>query len=401
MTSTTVVTPKRFRFSSPLAAFASHLRYSLQDVSFLCGLAGLLFGGVWLWLPLIVFLFIAHIGTAKFADDLTEPENPPHALHDFFLRIGLPLMLANGVLLAYYFTSGDPLHIAAGLKHLGIDLDAARAATSPLDKALGVVVHGFSWGMGQTAGHELSHRLNSKLDLTLARWIGGLGLDPVFFLHHPFCHHRFLGLMKDPGTARRGESLYTFTIRCVIGNTRYAAKAEADRLRRQGRSVFSFHNRFITSWGISVLYLVIFIAVGGPVGGLAFIGAGIIARMMLESIAFIEHFGLFRVEGEPLDHHLSWDVYRTITGATLYNVARHTDHHLHPLRHCADLKLAPEAPCLPYTYVTLVMLSFIPLIYKRLMKPYLDNWDRTFATPAELAYMREHNIPHAESIPAE
>ncbi len=271
MTSTTVVTPKRFRFSSPLVAYASHLRYSLQDVSFLFGFIGLLFGGIWLWLPLILFLIIAHICTVKFQDDLTEPENPPHALHNFFLRIGLPLMLANGLLLAYYFTSGDPLHIAAGLKHLGLDFNAARAATSPLDKALGVIVHGFSWGMGQTAGHELSHRLNSKLDLTLARLIGGLGLDPVFFLHHPFCHHRFLGLLKDPGTARRGESLYAFATRCVIGNTRYAAKAEADRMRRQGRSVFSFHNRFITSWCISLVYLGVFVAIGGPIGGLAFL----------------------------------------------------------------------------------------------------------------------------------
>ncbi len=120
---------------------------------------------------------------------------------------------------------------------------------------------------------------------------------------------------------------------------------------------------------------------------------------MLESIAYIEHFGLFRVEGEPIDNRLSWDVYRTVTGMTLYNVARHTDHHLHPLRHCADLKLVPEAPRLPYTYIMLVVISFIPPIYKRLMKPYLDNWDRTFATPgrARLSARAQHSARRAGS----
>jgi alkane 1-monooxygenase len=400
MTSVNTIDPDRFRFSSSAAAFFSHLRYSLQNIAFLLGIFGLLAGGIWLWLPFIAFVVAILIGNVKFKLDISEPENPPYALHNFLLRAALPLLLTNALLFAHYFTNTDPLHIVAGLKHVGVNLDAARASTYLADRVLGIFAQGFYWGIGQTAGHELCHRLNSRLDLGLARWIGGLALDPVFNLHHPFCHHRQLGLLRDPGTARRGDNLYGFTIRCAIGNTLYAAQAEAERMRQNGRPVFSPQNRFITAWGICLLYLGVFIVIAGPLGGLVFLAAGCFSRLLLESTAYVEHYGLFRLEGGCIDNRLSWDVYTFFSNAILYNVARHTDHHLHPQRHCADLKIDPGAPRLNHGYIALVLISLVPPLYWRIMQPHLDDWDREFATPAELAYLRDHNIPRAEPLPS-
>ncbi|WP_374547702.1 fatty acid desaturase [Rhodoblastus sp.] len=392
------IEPRRFRYSSPVAACLGHLRYSLQNVAFLLGLLGLLLGGIGLWAPFVLFVVVIVVGNFQIGVDVSEPANPPRFLHDVLLRAALPLLLANAFVLAHYFTTGDPFHFVAGLDSLGLDFEAARASTSLGDKLFGLVAQGFYWGVAQTAAHELSHRVNSPLDLDLSDWIGALALDPALRLHHPLCHHRYVGLRRDPGTARRGETLYRFAIRSTIGNTLFAARAEAARLRRMKRWTVSPHNRFIAAWAICVLYFGVFFAIAGWAGGLAFLGAAAFARLLFDSTAYVEHYGLFRLEGEAISDRLSWDVYSFFSNTILYNAARHADHHLHPMRHCADLKIQPGAPRLSYAYIALVAMSFIPPLYRRVIQPHLDGWDRGLATPAHLAYMRENDIPHAEPL---
>ena len=132
--------------------------------------------------------------------------------------------------------------------------------------------------MAQTAAHELSHRLHSRVDLALSNWIAAFALDPALQLHHPFCHHRYVDLPNDPGTARRGESLYRFAIRSTFGNSMFAARAEAGRLRRMKRSRISLRNCFLAAWAIALFYFGVCFAIAGSTGGLAFVGAGLIAN---------------------------------------------------------------------------------------------------------------------------
>ncbi len=400
MTHTPVVTPKLINFSSPLAAALSYWRFGFQDFAFVLGIAGLLLGGLWIWASFLIVVAIVIVGNAKFPYDLTEPANPPQGFLDFLARLGLPLMLANGLLLVHYFTTGDPLHLIAGLGHVGIDLDAARAASSPFDKAIAIFSTGYQWGVGQSTAHELSHRLHSRGDRAIAQWTGALAFEPIFSLHHPYCHHRLVGLPQDPGTAWRGESLYAFMPRSFMGNAAFAAQAEAARMKRLGLPFFSLRNRFLTAWLIPLFYVAAVLFIGGLPALLAFLATALVARVILESVAYLQHYGLLRVEGERVDERLSWDVYLTVTCAMLYNVSRHSDHHMHPLRQSGELKISPQTPNLPYTYFALIFMTLAPPLYRRVMQPYLDDWDRNFATPAELAYMRANNIPHAEPLPA-
>lgn len=388
--------PKQFPFSSPLRAVISHLRFGLQNAAFLLIFTGLLLGGAWIWITFLVLVAIIYGGNTILPDDLTEPENPPRKLHNFFLRMGLPLMLANAVLLTHYFTDADHFHIVAGLQHIGIDLNAARETSSAFDKTIAIIAIGILWGFGQAAAHELTHRIHSKLDLTLSKWISALALDPANYLHHPYSHHRLVGLAIDPQTAKRGENLYAFTRRSFIESYGYAMKAEAARLERQNLPWISFKNRFLKAWAIDVFYIGVAFAIGGLPSVLGFLAAAGIAHLLVEGITYVQHYGVIRLENERIDERISWDVYGAMASAITYNVGRHADHHLHPLRHCADLKVSPRAPYLPYNYSALVGMALIPSLYRRIMQPYLDNWDRNFATTAELSYMREHNIPHAE-----
>ncbi|HUO55321.1 MAG TPA: fatty acid desaturase, partial [Rhodoblastus sp.] len=325
MTPMPVVTPKPIRFSSPLAGALSGWRFGFQNFAFLLGVASLLLGGVWISVSLLIVIAIVIVGNAKFPYDLTEPENPPQGLLDVLARLGLPLMLANGLLLVHYFTAGDPLHLVAALRHFGVNLDAARAASSPFDKAVAIFSTGYQWGVAQSTAHELSHRLHSRRDRAIAQWMGALAFEPIFALHHPYCHHRLVGLPDDPGTARRGESLYAFMPRSFVGNATFAAQAEAARLKRLGLPFFSWRNRFLVAWLIPLFYVAVVLAIGGLPSLLAFLATALVARVILESVAYLQHYGLIRLPGERMDERLSWDVYLTVTCAMLYNVSRHSD----------------------------------------------------------------------------
>jgi hypothetical protein len=396
MTCLDAIEPKKFRYSSRIAALFDQSRFALQNLTFLASLAGLTVGGAWLWLPFVFLVCAIGIINARVKLDLSEPENPPHGLHNLLLRATLPLLLANGLLLASYFTASDPLHVVAGLAALGIDLKAARAATGLGDKLLAVVAQGFYWGLAQTVAHELCHRRASRLDTALSRWLGALALDPTLHLHHPFCHHRFLGLMRDPGTARRGEHVYGFALRSTLGNVVFAARAESARLRRRGRGFLSLRNRFLTAWAICLAYAGASAAVAGFAGVTVYLVSAVLARLLFDSTAYVEHYGLFRLEGERVSERLSWDVYFFSSNSVLYNAARHADHHLNPMRHYADLKIRPEAPRLNHAYITLVLMAFLPPLYWRTMQPHLDAWDAAMATPDHLAFLHEKMTRRAQ-----
>jgi hypothetical protein len=49
--------------------------------------------------------------------------------------------------------------------------------------------------------------------------------------------------LKDPASARLGESLYTFMPRSVVGNLRDGVVMERERLRARAIPFFSLHNR--------------------------------------------------------------------------------------------------------------------------------------------------------------
>ncbi len=62
--------------------------------------------------------------------DTANNSHPATALQNAMLMLNGPLLAVNATLYAYLFTTGDPLGLAAAPKALGIDLAAARQATT-------------------------------------------------------------------------------------------------------------------------------------------------------------------------------------------------------------------------------------------------------------------------------
>ena len=373
----------------------AQLRFMSQNVLFIASAFGLMTGGSWIWAPYALLLLLALIADEWGGVDTTNNSHPATALQNAMLMLNGPLLAVNATLYAYLFTTGDPLGLAAALKPLGIDLDAARQATTGLDLALAILVQGFNWALGLNAAHELLHRTDQPSYITLSRWISALGGDPWFSIHHPAIHHRYLGLPSDPGTPMRGMSLYRFYPSVYVGNIAAGARFEHERLRRRGVSLWSLENRFLNGWLVVAVFVAFFYLIAGLKGVAAYAVGAALGRFFLAATDYVQHYGVLRVEGEPLEPRLSWDVYHMGTNAVLYSIGRHSDHHAYPRRACGDLQTRGDSPKHQHGYLVMIALALAPPLYKKMMQPKLDAWDRTFATDADLAYMRDHGIPCA------
>ena len=84
-----------------------------------------------------------------------------------------------------------------------------------------------------TVAHELIHH-RSRLD----RVFGGILLSTTCFgsfkIVHLRVHHRFVGTALDFSSARRGDSIYRFWLRCLHSNLRETLRCERERQRRLG-----------------------------------------------------------------------------------------------------------------------------------------------------------------------
>ena len=105
-----------------------------------------------------------------------------------------------------------------------------------------VATVGISCGaFGINVAHELGHRRERAHQW--AAWALLLSTHYLhFFVEHNRGHHRRVATPDDPASARRGESLYAFLPRSIVGSWRSAWSLEAERLAGADRSGWSWDN---------------------------------------------------------------------------------------------------------------------------------------------------------------
>ena len=65
----------------------------------------------------------------------------------------------------------------------------------------------------------------------------------------------------------------------------------------------------------------------------------------------------------------SWNAAHTLTNALLFNLQRHSDHHVWPARPYFQLRHHPESPQLPMGYAGMALLAMCPPLWRRVMDP--------------------------------
>ena len=121
-------------------------------------------------------------------------------------------------------------------------LSQANALSAGPAVGVGVALGVLNAATGTIAAHELMHR-KSRLARGTADLLMTLACYPHFVMTHVFGHHRTVGTEEDPATARRGEPVYSFLIRSVVGGYRQFLKLEAMRRRGRHIGVISLRNR--------------------------------------------------------------------------------------------------------------------------------------------------------------
>jgi alkane 1-monooxygenase len=245
---------------------------------------------------------------------------------------------------------------------------------------------GFAGGViGITVAHELSHG-RSAWDRRLAELLMTLCSYPHFCIEHVHGHHRRVATSADPATARAGESLYAFLLRCVPGSVASAWRLETRRLRLRRRAVWSAGNRMLRyAAALAGLYALIGWAFG-PRGVFFFAAQGLVSAFLFEAVNYVQHYGLTRrrvAPGryEPVRPCHSWNFSHRLSNWMLFNLGRHSDHHCrarlpyHALRDC------PDAPQLPAGYFAMVVLALFPPLWQAVMGPRLRAWQEQYGSP--------------------
>jgi alkane 1-monooxygenase len=253
---------------------------------------------------------------------------------------------------------------------------------SMAEKVSMVLAVGIIGSIGITAAHELVHKLRG-----VPKIFGRLGLANVCYLHfeiaHIQGHHVRVGTKDDMSTAWFGESLYLFVFRTVPGCLRLSWDLERQRLNRHGLALLSFNNQMIQFAFLQSVYVGVAWFLGSWNGITFFFLEAAVAVFMLETTAYIEHYGLLRAKHTdgryaPMSPENSWDCYGRFSNYLVFQLQRHADHHSYPTRPFSNLQTASEAPKLPVGYPLLIGIAMIPPLWRRTM----DNRVKALATDA-------------------
>ena len=373
---------------------ANTLRYSLMNIFTLIGTAAIAYGGYWTWGGfLLSFVLIGYVD--ELLGDVGDKElMPPVWYMQLMLYVTLPiLVLVTLVCFNTISESGFPF-LDAMYRALGFDPVAARARTDWLSDQGALVSLRMVYGMaGVNVAHELIHRTDKPIDAVIGRWLLAFTWDTGFAIEHVYGHHRNVATELDPATARRGEYIIPFVFRSTIGQIGAAYRWEKQRLARKGIPDRPWTNRFWRGQFMTLAVIALYVVFLGPIGILVSFYVAAIGKAYLEVVNYIEHYGLVRIPGEPVEERHSWDSHRRVSGGMLYNLPLHAHHHRVATRRYWELQRSDgQAPMLPYGYMGSILLAFVPGLWPKISRPLLADWDTRLASPDERAYLKAKGL---------
>jgi alkane 1-monooxygenase len=236
-------------------------------------------------------------------------------------------------------------------------------------------------GLGIMFGHELAHTKGPTF--VLARWMMALSGIAHFCYAHVYNHHLELASEDDPATSPRGRSIYKHYLLSHFGQSRFLFVMERQRLSKIGVPFISWKNRWIRGYAMSLPSIFLFWFVGGWIGLGVMVASWVIAAFELEVLNYLEHYGLIREKGQPIDYHHSWDVGDSpFTQWGFIEIGRQADHHDRGETHFWELDDC-GAPDTGYGYYAMFAMILVPPVWEAFIKPRLAEWDETRASEAE------------------
>ncbi len=241
-----------------------------------------------------------------------------------------------------------------------------------------ITAFGISCGvLGINAAHELGHRstwyekMMSKMLLLTSQYMH-------FFIEHNRGHHKNVSTDLDPASSKYGENLYSFFIRSIRDSWFSAWHLESEKLNRSGHKFWSLHNEMLRFQFIQAAFLAIIFLFFGWIPMLCYLGSAVIGFLLLETVNYIEHYGLRRKQNNGLYERTlpihSWNSNHPLGRILLLELSRHSDHHYIANRKYQILRHFDESPQMPTGYPGMMLLSFFPPFWFRVMNSQIEKY---------------------------
>ena len=333
-----------FVYLLPVSVFAA---FNLEGI--LTFIPVIIFYGL---VPLVELLLAAdHRNVAEVDDDLTGN------YYDWLLYLAVPIQVG---FLFYFF------HLMSNYNYTTVEY---IGMTSSMGLMCGV--------FGINIAHELGHR-NKWYEKLMAETLLLTSLEMHFLPYHNNGHHHNVGTRQDPATARKSEPVYAFWFRSQIASYFQAWNLEKKRLDKHGKHPFSIANKALLYTIIQVVFIAaIAYFYSYLVAGL-FIWAAIGGILLLETVNYIEHYGLVRNKNasgnyERVLHQHSWNSDHQIGRAMLFELSRHSDHHYKASKKYQTLISQPDNPQMPTGYPGMMIFALIPPLWIKIMNKRIDH----------------------------
>jgi len=341
----------------------SDLKYLMSYTIAIVTIVGILLGGGYTYMTVIyAFVFIPALemllkeSNEEMSDEVKKNRSMD-IFFDILLYLNIPLVFS-----IFFLSLNLLLYSSSSFEIVGI-----IASTSIMMATNGINV-----------AHELGHRKSffsrtcSKLLLMPSQYMH-------FYIEHNFGHHVNVGTAEDPATAKYKQSLYSFWITSVIGQYIGAWKLQLKLLKISKYKFFSIKNdmMFYVIFQLMFIYLIYF-NYGITVTIYSLI-ISIISFLFLETINYIEHYGLSRKKDkngryERVKTIHSWNSNHVVGRLVLYELTRHSDHHFISSKKYQVLESIDESPQLPYGYPTSILLSMVPPLWFKIMNPRVESY---------------------------
>jgi len=312
--------------------------------------------GILCWVPLLyVFFFIPVLELfiapdPKNMDAIEEQLAKDNKIYDFIIWMTVPLQF----ILLYIF------------------LGSLKQDIAPIDIAGRIIAMGLLCAaFGINAAHELGHRSNAFEQL-LSKLLLLTSLYMHFFIEHNKGHHKHVATPHDPSTAKFKQSVYAFWMQTFIGTYLSAWHIAIDESKKKNRAIPMLNNEMFLFQLIQLGLVLTILYFFGLTIMLCFMGAALMGATLLETVNYIEHYGLSREKGEGdlyerVKPHHSWNSNHVIGRLMLFELSRHSDHHYLASRKYQILRNMEDAPQMPTGYPGMIVLSLFPPIWFSIM----------------------------------
>ena len=335
---------RTFKYFSPLILYTAALQ-SFHSYGFTCYIP-LIYS--WIIIPVVELLVPQDSTNLSEAEEQFAKADP---VYDYLLYIIVLLQLSG--LISFLYSMQDPL-------------------LNWVDRVGRIGTMGLLCGtFGINVGHELGHR-TKKFEKIFAKISLLTSLYMHFYIEHNKGHHKHVGTPQDPSSAHYGEPVYTFWFRSIVFSYLHALRIANDEMKKKGKRAISWYNPMLHFLLVEVAFLSVIFLLFGIIILCYFLIAAFIGILLLETVNYIEHYGLTRKEiahgkfERAMPQH-SWNSNHIIGRVMLFELSRHSDHHYLANRKYQLLRHHEDAPQMPTGYPGMMILSLFPPLWFQVM----------------------------------